>query len=318
MRKTTYYGSYNPFRPFIIVVNSGPDSQFTVPTIGGGHDYKLDTSDGQSFVGLTGNHTIIFPSANTDYTLEISGLFPRWYQNYNDEKLKPRGILQWGDIVWKNMNSMFWGCEMLSENTFTDVPNMDDVTDMNRAFGLTKFNRNIENWNLSNVQDMAYMFYYGVYNQEISGWNVSSLINCFAFLQGNWVYNKDIDWSDPLTGSVNLVENRGMLAGTLVKSLKLQGQQLNGSLVAISGNPTGNYASGALKVLELYGTTKNVTLGGTGSLYGNCALDAIGLDNLATTVGNADPLQELHVIASKVVGYNASLWLSKGWTIVEH
>jgi hypothetical protein len=100
-----FFGSYNPFRPFIIVVNSGADSQFTIPTFGGGYNYKLDTSDGQSFVGLTGNHTIIFPAANTDYTLEISGLFPRWSQNNNAERLKLKLLVQDGDVIFNNVQS---------------------------------------------------------------------------------------------------------------------------------------------------------------------------------------------------------------------
>jgi hypothetical protein len=64
---------------FIISVktdNAGTSgtNQFTIPTTGTGYLYDIETSDGQSILGNTGNTTITFPSAGT-YTIYISGIF---------------------------------------------------------------------------------------------------------------------------------------------------------------------------------------------------------------------------------------------------
>jgi hypothetical protein len=106
-----FFGSYNAFRPFIMEVESGSDNKFTIPTTGTGYNYNVKTSDGQTFVGQTGNLTITFPSANTRYDVEVNGLFPRIYFNNGSERLKIKEIKQWGDIVWGTLQNLaFYGC----------------------------------------------------------------------------------------------------------------------------------------------------------------------------------------------------------------
>jgi len=63
------------FRPFIIEVNSGADSQYTIPTGLGTFDYSAIISDGQIFTNLTGNKTIIFPDAIQITQLKLADYF---------------------------------------------------------------------------------------------------------------------------------------------------------------------------------------------------------------------------------------------------
>jgi len=121
------------FRPFIIEVNSGADSQYTIPTGLGTFDYSAIISDGQIFTNLTGNKTIIFPDADTNYTIEISGLFPHFNQANNSERLKFLDVIQYGDIVWQDWYRMFDSCENLNVSA-TDSPNMINVVRSSFAF----------------------------------------------------------------------------------------------------------------------------------------------------------------------------------------
>lgn len=128
VRTTYFFGSYSSVKkPFIIQINSGADSTFTIPTTGGGYNYKVSTSDGQNFTGVTGNLTITFPDANTLYDISISGDFPRIYFNNGAERLKLIDIKQWGDIEWTSMQGAFYGCSNTT-CTATDAPNSYNVT----------------------------------------------------------------------------------------------------------------------------------------------------------------------------------------------
>ena len=133
MKVFNFFGSYSMFVPFIFEVNSGSDSKYTIPTGNGIFDYSAKISDGQTFTNLTGNKTIIFPDANTNYTIEIRGLFPHFYQADNSEKSKVLDVLQYGDIEWEDWSEMFDGCENLNVSA-TDSPNMVNVVRSSFAF----------------------------------------------------------------------------------------------------------------------------------------------------------------------------------------
>lgn len=143
MRKFVYYNSsYSSVKkPFIIQINSGADGTFTIPTTGVGYNYKVETSDGQTFTGVTGNLTITFPDANTLYDVSISGDFPRIYFNNGAERLKLIDIKQWGDIVWGAVQGgTFYGCEDMGCSAL-DSPDMESMTNGGYMFwNATSFN----------------------------------------------------------------------------------------------------------------------------------------------------------------------------------
>lgn len=198
------------YRPFIIKVNSGVDSQFTIPTnpqTYNVYSYNVRTSDGQSFTGLTGNKEIIFPDANTDYILEISGTFPSWYQanNKEGENLKVLDIMQWGDIKWGlSLSDSFRNCQNLIMSA-VDIPNLDITTALYGTFRDTNINPpSMTNWDVSNINTMAFMFYNTPFNQDIGDWDVSKVTS----MQGmffNTPFDQDIGGWD-VSNVTNMVE----------------------------------------------------------------------------------------------------------------
>lgn len=282
MGRTYFFGSYNSFRPFIIKVNSGADSQFTVPTQSNvyTYNYDLETSDLQSFTGLTGNKTIIFPSANTDYIITISGIFPSWYQNNNSERLKPLDVMQWGTNAWTSFENAFFNCSNLI-STAVDYPNLSVCTNMNACFYLTKFNTNVNNWNFSNIQ---------IANRLLS--------SCTS-------YTQPIDLTDLSTGSINFTNISSAFDYIKSPSIKLICDDLtNIDIYTFLGN---SFLS------ELILINNKVTFW----INYNSLLIGTKIDDLANSVadrtGFASPTVTMTV--SQKASCNNALWTAKNWTI---
>lgn len=188
VRTTYFFGSYSSVRPFIIQVNSGADSTFTIPTFGGGYNYDVKTSDGQTFSGVTGNLTITFPDASTLYDISISGDFPRIYFNNGSERLKIKDIKQWGDIEWTSMERAFFGCSNMT-CTATGIPKFNNGISLAYAFGSSSINPdNIALWEWSKVGDLNRAFMNNTtFNQNISNLDFSGIPDGSGFnvfLQG--------------------------------------------------------------------------------------------------------------------------------------
>lgn len=327
VRTTYFFGSYSSsVRPFIIQINSGADGTFTIPTYGGGYNYDVKTSDGQTFTGVTGNLTINFPDANTLYDISISGDFPRIYFNNGAERLKLIDIKQWGDIEWTSMDRAFYGCSNTT-CTATDVPNFSSVTNMERMFqdcsslttlGVSQwgvgsvssmfamFTRcsllvtlDVSNWNVSSLTNAQSMFQectslttldvsnwdvgsltnaVSMFRQctslttlDVSQWDVSSLTNADRMFQLCSNFVSDIDFSDPITGSISLTNISGMMAGTKSERLLLQAGNLL-SPTNIAGNPSNWIASPNMKEVKLFGMKNDVDttigLGSAGAMTG--------------------------------------------------
>ena len=128
---------------FIITVktdNAGVsnDDQFTIPTSTSGitqaFNYDIETSDGQTITGVTGNHTITFPSAGT-YDIKISGSFPYIYFNNSGDQLKLLDIKNFGVYALgsTSQDRAFFGCSNMIISA-TDVGYFGDVTNFNYAW----------------------------------------------------------------------------------------------------------------------------------------------------------------------------------------
>ena len=125
---------------FIIIVktdNAGTSNsdQFTIPTTGTGYNYNVSTDDGYSATGLTGDHTITFPTGAGTHEVYISGDFPRIYFNDGGDRLKLLDITNWGiyGIGSTSQASAFYGCSNLVINA-TDVGYFENVTDFSRSW----------------------------------------------------------------------------------------------------------------------------------------------------------------------------------------
>jgi surface protein len=171
---------------------TGTNEVITIPTIGSGYNYDIETSDGQTFTGVTGDQAITFPSAG-DYDVNISGLFPRIYINNGANDLKLIDIKQFGNIVWGSFERSFYGAENLT-GSFTDTPNLSNVTDISFMFRDTNvFNGDISGWDVSSVQNMQHLFNNAfAFNQNLNSWNTASLTNCTFTFYGCSSFNQPV------------------------------------------------------------------------------------------------------------------------------
>jgi len=130
---------------FIITVktdNAGTSAsnQFTIPTSTTGITqaflYDIETSDGQTITGNTGNTTITFPSAG-EYDIKISGSFPYIHFNDGGDRLKLLDIKNFGIYALGAtlQNDAFKGCSNMVISA-TDTGNFGNVVE----FGETWFN----------------------------------------------------------------------------------------------------------------------------------------------------------------------------------
>ena len=122
---------------FIITVktdNAGTSAtnQFTIPTSTTGitqaFNYDIETSDGQTITGVTGDTTITFPSAGT-YDIFISGSFPYMRFSNGGDKLKLLDIKNFGIYALGSttQDRAFRGCSNMVISA-TDSGNFGSVT----------------------------------------------------------------------------------------------------------------------------------------------------------------------------------------------
>ena len=158
-----------------------PDESITIPTTGGGYNYRVDWGDGTVTQGHTGNATHIYAVAGI-YTVKISGDFPRIYFNNGGDRLKIKSIEQWGSGVWAPFS--FWGCENMVGN-YTDVPNLTNISgSLAHAFRECHvFNGSVAGWDVSGVTNLASFFLRAyVFDQDLSSWDVGNVTSMTTFL----------------------------------------------------------------------------------------------------------------------------------------
>lgn len=172
-----------------------PINQLKIQTQSGlVYDYNIDWGDGQYDNNVTGDitHTYLTPGI---YTVSIIGTFPApKHEEFNSDAHKLLSIDQWGTQVWGSMYGAFAGCENMEYNA-TDIPNLNNVTNMGRMFIVCrKFNGNINNWDVSNVTNMYGMFgAASLFNQPLNNWNVSSVTNMNFMFSGASEFNQNIN-----------------------------------------------------------------------------------------------------------------------------
>ena len=162
-------------------------TQITLPLEAGGtYDFGINWGDGSSskitaYDQAEVTHT--YPIAGT-YTVKIDGVINGFRFNNGGDKAKITDISQWGDLLLGNSGGYFWGCSSLTNVTATDVLDVSDVTNFERAFqgcsNLTTLD--VSNWNTSNVTSFAVVFYdcASLTTLDVSNWDVSN-VTTFAY-----------------------------------------------------------------------------------------------------------------------------------------
>ena len=109
--------------------------QFTIPINSGTFNYDISTDDGYSATGVTGAHTITFPSGSGTHNVVITGTFPGMRFNNGGDNLKILTIDKFGiyGVGSTSQRFAFMGCSNLVINA-TDTGDFSQVTNFQRAF----------------------------------------------------------------------------------------------------------------------------------------------------------------------------------------
>ncbi|MCH4552434.1 BspA family leucine-rich repeat surface protein [Aestuariibaculum lutulentum] len=200
------------------------EKSITIPTYPGEiYDYNIDWGDGTINMHVAGDITHSYTETG-DFTVSITGVFPRIYFNsYNSslEEIPPYtigvqqliSIDQWGTNAWSSMNSAFNGCLNL-QILASDAPNLNQVNDASFMFAFCiNLNNNLNHWDVSNITHMEFMFFYCFnFNQLLNNWDVSHVSNmsylfsaCENFNQplNNWDVSQVTDMSYLFSGCEN-------------------------------------------------------------------------------------------------------------------
>ncbi len=174
------------------------NESITIPTSGSGYNYTVNWGDGSAEdTGVTSDVSHSYSVAG-DYTVTISGDFPRIKFLSDGNHLKIQSIEEWGSsIVWDSMSTAFYGCANLVNNAL-DVPNLTGVVDTRFMFANcprigtgTATNWNL--WDTSNITYMRAMFRDATsFNKDISSWNVDKVTNMSQMFHGATIFNQNI------------------------------------------------------------------------------------------------------------------------------
>ena len=117
-------------------VGTSNNDQFTIPVGVGTFLYDIATDDGYSATGITGAHTITFPSGAGVHNVVITELFPGMRFNGGGDDDKILTIDKWGDYGKGSVDQVgaFFGCSLLLINA-TDTGDFGQVVNFFR-FGL--------------------------------------------------------------------------------------------------------------------------------------------------------------------------------------
>ena len=183
--------------------------QFTIPTTGGGYNYDVDWGDGTTSTGVTGTTTHTFTGGAGNYTVKISGLFPRIYFANGGDRLKLLEVQNWGNIVWgSDFRNAFFGCSNMNI-TATDSPDLSNTTLISAfLYNCSSLNADLGNWDVSNCTSMVGMFqgatiYQG---QGLENWDVSNVTNMSSMFRltnfdnniGSWQLNSGLTTMDSI------------------------------------------------------------------------------------------------------------------------
>lgn len=148
--------------------------------------------------------TPLNPTAgNATYTLKINPEIGNFHRicfygpspMVKGDHYKIIDVTQWGDTKWSSMENAFFYCEEM-DVTATDIPFLDNVTNMSGIFGgcyKLVGNPTINDWDVSHVTNMRQSFYFAkVFNQPISNWDISNVTDISSMFVYTEQFNQPI------------------------------------------------------------------------------------------------------------------------------
>ena len=281
MKSINFFGSYSSgFQPYIIKVNSGASGEVAIPTRGVyTYDYDVRVQEtSQSFTNQTGDLTITFPATNTDYVIEIRGVFPEYEFNNGDatNRAKMLDVIQCGDI------------EVLSLlGAFSSLPNC--------TWSATDF------MNTDNCIILAYSFNNSpLINPDLSGCDLSNILTLqHGFLSAS---SMDKPFIHPETSLLINISNCFQV--NKIPVIELGAQSLS-TFNSFSINST------YITRFIVYGMKNSFSIQRATNVVGS------EIDNMFTELDTANVGATLTVTtAQSTSGIDTTIATNKGWTIV--
>lgn len=221
----TAHGQTTDFVFTVNTSNVGPGSsgptQFAIPTTGTGYGYSVNWGDATAPTASTASVTHTYAAAG-NYTVRVSGIFPRIFFNNGGDKLKISAVAQWGSaIAWASFANAFQGCSNLTV-TATDAPLLTGVASLTYMFMgctlLTSLGVTATSWNTSNVTDMSYMFSGAkAFKGDIGGWKTDKVTTMSNMFLNAKAFNGAIGgWAtSTVTNMVNMFNGATVFNGAI-------------------------------------------------------------------------------------------------------
>jgi len=202
-------------------------NQVRLPVTGGFNYTWTEVSDPGNTGSGSGNGTttITFPHAGTyELSMVPTGSSPfssiGFDPDSDNDTEKLIELKQWGNVAWSSFHNAYAGTVNLTVSA-TDIPNLNNVTDMAHAFqnsaihavsglnnwdmgnvtdmsymfmGTHNFNQPINNWDVSQVTDMSNMFDSALsFNQPLNNWDVGNVTDMHSMFRGAYHFNQPLD-----------------------------------------------------------------------------------------------------------------------------
>jgi surface protein len=165
----------------------------------GTYSFSVDWGD-----GTTASVSSYFDRSHTYqnsgiYRVSISGSLIGWNFKKSGSSKKITSILNWGNVLFGNLEGTFYGCENLNLSGCLDYPDISTNTNLSEFFwgcsSITTIN-NITGWDFSSALTLE-KFFYGCenFNQDLNSMDVSSVENFGQMFLFAKLFNGNIsDW----------------------------------------------------------------------------------------------------------------------------
>jgi surface protein len=174
-------------------------SRFNVRAGGSGSVFTVDCdNDGTPEFTNVSSSVMCDYSNHGQYEVAITGTYHHMdgKSGFGDN-YKIVDIVQWGDLEWSSMDSMFYRAYNLTDISASDTPDLSQVTSVEGMFEEAEsFNGNINDWDVSNVTNMRLMFINATaFNQPLNGWDVSNVTDMAGMFASARSFNQPLnDW----------------------------------------------------------------------------------------------------------------------------
>lgn len=179
-------------RPLTVRVEFPASASIVLTGTIAGTNMAIAWGDGtnDTLVG-TASKTHTYPVGT--YDIQISGDVGFRFSSATSKYVKD--VLQWGDVNYISMATMFQDGYGLTVLSATDVPNLSNVRTLSAMFSAcTSFNSPLNNWDVSTITNMNQMLDDTfLFNQPLDAWNTANVTNMNFMFQRSESFNQPLN-----------------------------------------------------------------------------------------------------------------------------